>query len=158
MGPIFIAFFAVSILSHYESWDPVLLALKKLLQCICRRRLSALPRFVPTEDFSHLSILRIFENFKEFFVRNIKDLKDNIIMTWGRRVWSPVFQSILVRLLDMAVSPLQGKMRENLEKRKNQGIWKFLKISGKNSGNLFIRTNRTRDKQNVMNLHIAMKC
>ena len=38
-GPVFIAFFGVTILTHYESWDPVLLAFKKLMQCICRRRL-----------------------------------------------------------------------------------------------------------------------
>jgi len=46
MAPIFLAFFAVSILSHYDSWDPVLLALKKLVQCVCRRRFSGLPRYI----------------------------------------------------------------------------------------------------------------
>lgn len=40
--PVFIAFFAVSLLTHYETWDPVLLCFKKILHCFCRRRL--LPR------------------------------------------------------------------------------------------------------------------
>lgn len=37
--PIFIAFFVVTFLTHWENWDPVLLGLKKLLHCIFRRRL-----------------------------------------------------------------------------------------------------------------------
>ncbi|XP_061189405.1 solute carrier family 35 member F5-like isoform X1 [Saccostrea echinata] len=40
--PVFLAFFAVSLLTHYETWDPVLLCFKKVLHCFCRRRL--LPR------------------------------------------------------------------------------------------------------------------
>ncbi|XP_064598428.1 solute carrier family 35 member F5-like [Liolophura sinensis] len=40
--PIFLSFFAVSFLSHFDGWDPVLLALKKLLHCVCR--LVTLPR------------------------------------------------------------------------------------------------------------------
>ena len=42
--PVFLAFFAVSLLTHYENWDPVLLGVKKILHCICRRRI--LPRYV----------------------------------------------------------------------------------------------------------------
>ena len=38
MGPVFVSFFAVAFLTYYETWDPVLLAVKKLLQCLCRRR------------------------------------------------------------------------------------------------------------------------
>ena len=40
---------------------------------------------------------------------------------------------------------------------KNQGIWKFLKMLEKKSGNLLL-TNKTADKQNMMNLHIVLKC
>lgn len=36
--PIFIAFMAVSFLTHFESWDPVLLLVKKILHCLCSRR------------------------------------------------------------------------------------------------------------------------
>lgn len=36
--PVFLSFFAVAFLSHYENWDPVLLGIKKLVHCICRRR------------------------------------------------------------------------------------------------------------------------
>ena len=43
-GPIFLAFFAVTFLTHWETWDPVLLAFKKLLQCLCRRRIITGPR------------------------------------------------------------------------------------------------------------------
>lgn len=39
-GPVFIAFFGVSILTHYENWDPVLLGIRKCLQFICRGRRS----------------------------------------------------------------------------------------------------------------------
>lgn len=42
--PIFIAFFATTFLTHWENWDPVLLAIKKCMQCICRRRLITVPR------------------------------------------------------------------------------------------------------------------
>lgn len=41
--PVFLAFFAVSFLTHYENWDPVLIGFKKLLHCVCRRR-PMLPR------------------------------------------------------------------------------------------------------------------
>ncbi|CAH1788708.1 unnamed protein product [Owenia fusiformis] len=34
--PIFIAFFAVSLMSHYESWDPVLVLIKKIVHGVCR--------------------------------------------------------------------------------------------------------------------------
>lgn len=37
-GPVFIAFFAVTILSFYENWDPVWLLVKKIIQCFCRKR------------------------------------------------------------------------------------------------------------------------
>ncbi|XP_064646620.1 solute carrier family 35 member F5-like isoform X2 [Lineus longissimus] len=43
-GPVFISFFAVTVLSHYENWDPVLLGVKKLIHCVCRKRASVLPR------------------------------------------------------------------------------------------------------------------
>ncbi|KAL4222577.1 hypothetical protein ACF0H5_018616 [Mactra antiquata] len=36
--PVFIAFMAVSCLTHFESWDPALLLVKKVLHCICSRR------------------------------------------------------------------------------------------------------------------------
>jgi len=39
--PVFIAFFAVALLTHWDGWDPVLLAFKKLCQCFCRRRFPA---------------------------------------------------------------------------------------------------------------------
>ncbi|KAJ8320087.1 hypothetical protein KUTeg_001674, partial [Tegillarca granosa] len=37
--PVFLSFFAVSFLTHYENWDPVLIGVKKCLHFICRRRL-----------------------------------------------------------------------------------------------------------------------
>jgi len=33
VAPVFIAFFAVNILSHYDNYDPVLLVLKKAFHC-----------------------------------------------------------------------------------------------------------------------------
>ncbi|XP_053373579.1 solute carrier family 35 member F5-like isoform X1 [Mercenaria mercenaria] len=36
--PVFVAFMAVSCLTHFESWDPVLLLVKKVLHCLCSRR------------------------------------------------------------------------------------------------------------------------
>ena len=45
-APVFLSFFAVTLLTHWDSWDPVLLAFKKLMQCICRRRLIPAPRYV----------------------------------------------------------------------------------------------------------------
>jgi len=33
VAPVFIAFFAVSMLSHYDNYDPVLLILKKAFHC-----------------------------------------------------------------------------------------------------------------------------
>lgn len=42
--PIFIAFFGVSCLTHYESWDPVLLLVKKILHCLCSRRVIPVAR------------------------------------------------------------------------------------------------------------------
>ncbi len=43
-GPVFIAFFAASLLTHWETWDPVYLAIKKCMQCVCRRRIIPTPR------------------------------------------------------------------------------------------------------------------
>ncbi|XP_076459451.1 solute carrier family 35 member F5-like isoform X2 [Babylonia areolata] len=37
--PIFISFFLVTLLTHWENWDPVLVGLKRLLHFVCRRRL-----------------------------------------------------------------------------------------------------------------------
>lgn len=37
--PIFIAFFVVTFLTHWENWDPVLVGLRKLIHCICRHRI-----------------------------------------------------------------------------------------------------------------------
>ncbi|PVD39302.1 hypothetical protein C0Q70_01931 [Pomacea canaliculata] len=37
--PVFVAFIAVAFLTHWETWDPVLVGLKKLLHCLCRRRI-----------------------------------------------------------------------------------------------------------------------
>ena len=42
--PIFIAFFGVSCLTHYESWDPMLLLVKKILHCLCSRRVIPVAR------------------------------------------------------------------------------------------------------------------
>ena len=36
--PIIISFVAVSLLTHWDSWDPVLLAVKKTAQFLCRRK------------------------------------------------------------------------------------------------------------------------
>ncbi|XP_041374495.1 solute carrier family 35 member F5-like [Gigantopelta aegis] len=36
--PVFISFFAISFLTHYENWDPVLLGVKKILHVVFRRR------------------------------------------------------------------------------------------------------------------------
>jgi len=33
VAPVFIAFFAVNMLSHYDNYDPVLLVLKKAFHC-----------------------------------------------------------------------------------------------------------------------------
>jgi len=33
VAPVFIAFFAASLLSHYDNYDPVLLVLKKAFHC-----------------------------------------------------------------------------------------------------------------------------
>ena len=41
--PTFLAFFAVSFLTHYDNWDPVLLCYKKCIHFICRRRI--FPRY-----------------------------------------------------------------------------------------------------------------
>lgn len=41
--PVFLAFFAVSFLTHYDNWDPVLLCYKKCIHFICRRRI--FPRY-----------------------------------------------------------------------------------------------------------------
>ena len=43
VAPTFLSFFAVSVLSHYDNWDPVYLAIRKTCQCILRRRL--IPRY-----------------------------------------------------------------------------------------------------------------
>lgn len=37
--PIFVSFFTVTFLTHWDNWDPVLLGIKKLIHCICRRRI-----------------------------------------------------------------------------------------------------------------------
>ncbi|KAL5005589.1 hypothetical protein ScPMuIL_016747 [Solemya velum] len=37
--PVFLSFFAVSILTHYDNWDPALTALKNCLNCLWRQRL-----------------------------------------------------------------------------------------------------------------------
>lgn len=42
--PIFVAFFGVSCLTHYESWDPMLLLVKKILHCLCSRRVIPVAR------------------------------------------------------------------------------------------------------------------
>lgn len=42
--PIFIAFFGVSCLTHFDSWDPVLLLIKKILHCLCARRVVPIAR------------------------------------------------------------------------------------------------------------------
>ncbi|XP_066305451.1 solute carrier family 35 member F5-like [Branchiostoma lanceolatum] len=41
--PVFISFFAVTLLSHWKDWDPVMLVVKKLVHCFChcRRRTHA---------------------------------------------------------------------------------------------------------------------
>lgn len=39
--PIFLAFFGVSCLTHFDSWDPVLLLVKKIIHCLCARRVVA---------------------------------------------------------------------------------------------------------------------
>ncbi|KAI8776203.1 solute carrier family 35 member F5, partial [Biomphalaria glabrata] len=36
--PIVLAFIVVSLLTHWENWDPVMLGVKKALQFLCRRR------------------------------------------------------------------------------------------------------------------------
>ncbi|XP_077997239.1 solute carrier family 35 member F5-like [Glandiceps talaboti] len=36
--PVFLSFFVVALLSHYDDWDPVLLGLKHLIFCFYRRR------------------------------------------------------------------------------------------------------------------------
>lgn len=35
--PVFLSFIAVGILANYETWDPVLIYLKKFVHCICKR-------------------------------------------------------------------------------------------------------------------------
>ncbi|WAQ94124.1 S35F5-like protein, partial [Mya arenaria] len=37
--PVFVAFLAISALTHWESWDPALVLVKKCVHCICSRRL-----------------------------------------------------------------------------------------------------------------------
>lgn len=36
--PVFMSFFAVTLLAHYENWDPVMIGIRKILHCICRQR------------------------------------------------------------------------------------------------------------------------
>ncbi|XP_013416447.1 solute carrier family 35 member F5 [Lingula anatina] len=36
--PVFLSFFAVTLFSYYENWDPVLLAIKKCIHCIVKAR------------------------------------------------------------------------------------------------------------------------
>ncbi|XP_071103669.1 solute carrier family 35 member F5-like [Haliotis cracherodii] len=52
--PVFVAFFAVSFLTHYENWDPVLIAVKKLIHCLCRRRLKSRTRELDREQTESL--------------------------------------------------------------------------------------------------------
>ncbi|XP_014673949.1 PREDICTED: solute carrier family 35 member F5-like [Priapulus caudatus] len=35
--PVFVSFICVAVLSHYETWDPILVAVRKLTHCVCRR-------------------------------------------------------------------------------------------------------------------------
>ncbi|XP_050388484.1 solute carrier family 35 member F5 [Patella vulgata] len=54
--PIFASFFAISFLTHYENWDPVLVAFKKLLHCICKKRLKPRLRELDREQTESLII------------------------------------------------------------------------------------------------------
>ncbi|XP_074650824.1 solute carrier family 35 member F5-like [Tubulanus polymorphus] len=51
-APIFLAFFAIAVLNHYENWDPVCICVKKLtrIHCFCRRRLIPTPRLIRDLD------------------------------------------------------------------------------------------------------------
>lgn len=42
--PVFFAFFAVSLLTHWETWDPVYVLVKRCMLCVCRRRVIPTPR------------------------------------------------------------------------------------------------------------------
>ncbi|XP_012936842.1 solute carrier family 35 member F5 [Aplysia californica] len=52
--PIVFAFFVISFLTHWENWDPVLLGIKKLLHCLCRRRSLARVRELDREQTASL--------------------------------------------------------------------------------------------------------
>lgn len=42
--PIFLAFFGISFLTHFDTWDPVLLLVKKVLHCLFARRIVPVAR------------------------------------------------------------------------------------------------------------------
>ncbi|KAH3706102.1 solute carrier family 35 member F5-like isoform X2 [Dreissena polymorpha] len=48
--PVFVAFIAIGCLTHFESWDPVLVLVKKCMHCICSRRLIAMNSRVREAD------------------------------------------------------------------------------------------------------------
>ena len=80
--PAFVSFFAVALLTHYGDWDPVLVGLKKLVnmnQQVIERCAEPTANyhnvtkkivFKPLK-YSGISILKLFEFFKDKFIRNI---------------------------------------------------------------------------------------
>ncbi|XP_014790994.1 solute carrier family 35 member F5 isoform X3 [Octopus bimaculoides] len=55
--PVFLSFFALTLLTYYENWDPVMTAIKKILHCICRHR-QLIPRLLM---FKQVNSLNSFE-------------------------------------------------------------------------------------------------
>jgi len=54
IAPVFVAFFATTLLARYENWDPVMECLKRLLHFICHRRKTARLRDVDREQTESL--------------------------------------------------------------------------------------------------------
>ncbi|CAG5120508.1 unnamed protein product [Candidula unifasciata] len=52
--PVIFSFVVVSLLTHWENWDPVMLGIKKIWQCFCRRRLTVRVRELDREQTASL--------------------------------------------------------------------------------------------------------
>ncbi|XP_052798159.1 solute carrier family 35 member F5-like isoform X2 [Mya arenaria] len=64
--PVFVAFLAISALTHWESWDPALVLVKKCVHCICSRRLVPMTSMIELQfgSFTRMSS-RVREADKE---------------------------------------------------------------------------------------------
>ncbi|XP_070570117.1 solute carrier family 35 member F5-like [Ptychodera flava] len=61
--PVFLSFFVVALLSHYDDWDPVLLGLKHLIFCIYRKRTT--PFRIPEDKEQRESLILNMHNMRD---------------------------------------------------------------------------------------------